>query len=141
MKQENKQHSVFHDWQNETVWNPGKLVYEDIVDDSDFKPTAEKIRDGAFSSNGSAVDANSLPYDYKANESITHLVDDVSLALRNGKLDKADIQRLNELVTDKMVKDNQDKSAKDALKSAEKATKNREKALDNILNVNQDVNS
>lgn len=139
MKQVNTiQHSAFNDWQNEDVWDPGKQVYEDIVDDSDFKPTAEKIRDNNFNSAGSAIDPSTLPYDYPANKPINELVDDVSLALRNGKLDKADIQKLNELVSDKLLSDNKSHVAKEALKEAEKATKNREKALDNLLDVNQE---
>lgn len=139
MKQENKtQHSSFNDWQNEDVWDPGVQTYDDIVDDSDFKPTAEKIRDNQFNSAGSVTDPSTLPYDYPANKPITELVDDVSLALRNGKLDKADIQRLNELVSNKLVSDNKSHAAKEALKEAEKATKNREKALDNLLDVNQE---
>ena len=139
MKQENiKQHSAFNDWQNEELWNPGPQVYDDIVDDSDFKPSAEKIRDNNFSSVGSATDPASLPYDYKAGQDINELVDDVTLALRNGKLDKADVQKLNELVTDKLTGDNKEHSVKVALEEAEKATKNREKALDNLLDVNQD---
>ena len=139
MTKENEiQHSAFNDWQNEEVWVPGQQTYDDIVDDSDFKPTAEKIRDNNFKSSGSATDPSTLPYDYPANKEVTNLVDDVTLALRNGRLDKADIQKLNELVTDKLVSDNHSHAEKTALQEAEKATKNRNKALDNLLDVNQE---
>lgn len=138
LKEYSKQHSAFNDWQNEEIWDPGKQTYDDIVDDSDFKPTAEKIRDNNFSSAGSATDPSTLPYDYPANKEVSNLVDDVTLALRNGKLDKADIQKLNDLVTDKLVSDNHTHAEKTALEEAEKAIKNREKALDNLLAVNQD---
>ena len=66
MTKENEiQHSAFNDWQNEEVWVPGPQTYDDIVDDSDFKPTAEKIRDNNFNSSGSATDPSTLPYDYQ----------------------------------------------------------------------------
>ena len=139
MNKENEiQHSEFNNWKNVEIWVPEKQYYDDIVDDSDFKPTAEKIRDNNFNSAGSATDPSTLPYDYPANKPVSTLVDDVTLALRNGKLDKADIQRLNELVTDKLVSDNHSHAEKTALEAAEKATKNRNKALDNLLDVNQE---
>ena len=64
--------------------------YDDIVDDSDFKPSAERIRDNDF--RGTASGADSGLYDYEAGKPIKEKVSDVELLLRNGKLDKADVQ-------------------------------------------------
>lgn len=116
-----------------------KVEYDDIVDDSDFIPTAERIRNGEFSSSGSTGDIGQ--YDYPADEVIKEKVSDIVLLLRNGKLDKADVQVLNEALDKKMSKDHNDKVAADELAKAEKATKNRTAALDAALGVNSDDNT
>lgn len=132
--------SPFCDWKNVKLSPIPKVDYDDIVDDSDFKPTAEKIRDQSFTSNGSASDLDSLPYDYPANEVIKEKVSDITLALRNNRLDKADVQKLNEALTGVLDKQFKDSKAEQELKNAERASKNRTAALDAALGVNQDDN-
>lgn len=135
-----KPKSAFFLWKIQPEINIPVIKYDDIVDDSDFKPSAERIRDNEFRSNGDAVDASNLLYDYEAGKPIKEKVSDIQLALRTGKLDKADVQKLNELLTEKMDKNVQDKKDSDLLKSEEIASKNRSKALDKLLDVNQDSN-
>lgn len=107
--------------------------YDDIVDDSDFKPTAERIRDNDF--RGSANGDDTGLYDYEANKPITEKVSDVELLLRNGKLDKADIQKISESL-DEVLADQGKKSREDkVLKAQLEAQKNRTKALDETLGV------
>lgn len=130
--------SVFDSWRQVSSSAIPVVEYDDIVDDSDFRPTAEQIRDNEFRSNGSAIDPDSLQYDYEAGKVIKEKVSDVVLLLRNGKLDKSDVQVLNEALTDKLEKSVQDKKDADVLASEERATKNRTAALDKALGVNQD---
>lgn len=137
----NKLISVFYSWNNQPVLPIPTIKYDDIVDDSDFKPSAERIRDNEFRSNGVAVDASNLLYDYEEGKPIKEKVSDIQLALRTGKLDKADVQKLNELLTKKMDKNVQDKKDSDLLKSEEQASKNRSKALDKLLDVNSDTDN
>lgn len=130
--------SGFDNWHNVNPMPIPEIHYDDIVDDSDFKPTAEQIRDNEFRSNGSALDPDSLQYDYEAGKVIKEKVSDVVLALRNGKLDKADVQVLNEVLTNKLDKSSESKKEADILASEERASKNRTAALDKVLGVNQD---
>lgn len=130
--------SVFSSWKDIESTEIPKIVYDDIVDDSDFKPTAEKIRDQKFSSNGSAAELDSLPYDYPENQVIKEKVDDITLALRNNRLDKADVQKLNEALTLTIDKQFKESKASSELKAAERASKNRTAALDAALGVNQE---
>lgn len=130
--------SVFEDWKSIKASPIPIVVYDDIVDDSDFKPTAEQIRDNEFRSNGSALDPDSLQYDYEAGKVIKEKVSDVVLALRTGKLDKADVQVLSEFLSNKLDKSVEEKKEADILASEERATKNRTLALDKVLGVDQD---
>lgn len=131
--------SVFDSWRFQVPKVVPYLTYDDIVDDSDFRPTAEQIRDNAFRSNGSAIDADSLQYDYEAGKVIKEKVSDVVLYLRNGKLDKADVQVLNEFFTEKLEKSVQDKKDADVLAREELAAKNRTAALDKALGIEQEL--
>lgn len=130
--------SAFDDWKDVAPTPIPVIEYDDIVDDSDFKPTAEKIRDQSFTSNGSSSDLDNLPYDYPANEVITEKVDDITLALRNNRLDKADVQKLNEAITSTLDIQFKDHKVSSELKAAERASKNRTAALDAALGVNQE---
>lgn len=110
-------------------------TYDDIVDDSDYKPTAERIRDNDFRGGAGAATDTGL-YDYDADKPIKEKVSDVELLLRNGKLDKADVQKLNESL-DEMLSSQAEKSReKKILEASEKASKNRNAALDEMLGVN-----
>lgn len=130
--------SVFDTWRQVSFSLIPDVDYDDIVDDTDFRPTAEQIRDNEFRSNGSAIDPDSLQYDYDAGKVIKEKVSDVVLLLRNGKLDKADVQVLDEVLKNKLEKSVQDKRDADVLASEELAAKNRTAALDKVLGVDHD---
>lgn len=115
-----------------------KIKYDDIVDSSDFKPSRELIRDRSGSNSGEIEQG---VYDYKKGTKITkeNIITDVELALRNGKLDKADIQKMNEMLDQELSKQAETAKEKQELEKAEKATKNRQKKLDEMLDVNQET--
>lgn len=115
-----------------------KIKYDDILDSSDFKPSRELIRDRSGSNSGEIEQG---VYDYKKGTKITkeNIVTDVELALRNGKLDKADIQKMNEMLDQELSKQAETAKEKQELEKAEKATKNRQKKLDEMLDVNQET--
>lgn len=110
--------------------------YDDIVDDSDYKPTAERIRDNDFRGGAGGATDEGL-YDYDANKPINEKVSDVELLLRNGKLDKADVQKLNENLDEMLTSQAEKARDKKLLEASEQASKNRTKALDEALGVNQ----
>lgn len=110
------------------------LEYDDIVDDSDFKPTAERIRDNDFRGGASGATDEGL-YDYDANKSITEKVSDVELLLRNGKLDKADVQKISESLDEVLGEQAKKTREKQIIDAEMKAQKNRTKALDEALGV------
>lgn len=83
---------------------------DDIVDKSEFRPDSETIR-GLKLSAGSGLTDKGL-YDYP--EGVIPDVDTVTpelVALRNGKLDKADVQKLS---------DEADAALKESMSNAEK---------------------
>lgn len=114
-----------------------KVEYDDIVDTSNFKLSSEKIRDKIATGNVGAGEQGL--YDFKVDEKVTpeNCPTDVEIALRNGKLDKADIQKLQEVYSDKAKDDVETERTKSALEAERKASKNRDKAVDDILGVNQ----
>lgn len=114
-----------------------KLYYDDIVDRSNFRSTAEIKRDMRASGK---IGAGEKPiYDYQAGETIkaSDVISELELLLRAGKLDKADIQKLREVfeADAKESAESADTAAK--LKAQEEAQTNREKAIDEALGVNQ----
>lgn len=114
-----------------------RVEYDDIVDTSNFKLSSEKIRDKIATGNVGAGEQGL--YDFKEDEKVTHknCPTDVEIALRNGKLDKADIQKLQDVYSDKAKDDVETERTKSALEAERKASKNRDKAVDDILGVNQ----
>lgn len=111
---------------------------ERLVDDSNFKTTSERKRDMILSGNIGAGERG--VYDYEADSKITkeNLVSDIEIALRDGKLDKADVQKLLEIYKDKAVDDIKTEQEKSALEAEEKASKNRTAAIDKQLGIEPD---
>ena len=103
---------------NDSIYKmPDFSDVSNIVDRSDFRPDSEQVRALKFNPAGSAV--TSVPqYDYPdgrvpANDTVT----DTLIALRSGKLDKADIQALSDAIS-KDAKSADDKKHTDALLKA-----------------------
>lgn len=120
-------------------WNfKPTIKYDDIVDDSNFRSSAETKRDMIASGKIGAGEQG--VYDYQENEKITseNLVSDVEIALRSGKLDKADVQKLQEMYAEKGADDVQSAREKQALEKENAKSKNRLKELDDKLGINQE---
>lgn len=102
------------------------MLYDDIVDEKNFKSTKQLIKDMT------AHELNSSPtaglYDYPKG-SKGHEPTDVELLLRSGKLDKADVQKLKELEKSSLVAESEEQ----ALQAELKASKSRTARIDKIL--------
>lgn len=110
---------------------------DDIVDDSHFKRSSEIKRDMIASGNIGAGERG--VYDFNEGEKVTkdNLLSDVEIALRSGKLDKADIQKLQELYKQKAETDVAEAREIKALEDEKQAQTNRLSELDKSLGVNQ----
>lgn len=102
--------------------SPDFIVYDDIVDRSSFRPDSEQVRQFHLSGSGSI----SQPvYDNP-----DKLPTDLEIAIRSGKLDKAEISQL-EQVKAAEVEQSITKAKKDkAVKEAEDISKARQEYLD-----------
>lgn len=115
-----------------------KIKYDDIVDTSNFMPSSEKKRNMIATGNIGAGEKGL--YDYEPNTKVTkeNSPTDVEIALREGKLDKADIQKLKEIYQEQGKETIETETLKEADKQEKQAKKNREKALDDRLGINQE---
>lgn len=100
---------------------------EKIVDDTHFKPTAEIKRD--------RVASDSMGSDRGLYDSDTRKdpPTDIEMALRSGKLDKADIQKLQKQLKESADGDVKKKRELEAAQQELDKAHAREKALDEIL--------
>lgn len=116
---------------------PNIKKWAKIVDDSHFRTTSEIKRDMIAS--GNIGSGEKCLFDYESESRITpdNIISDVELALRNGRLDKADVQVLREHFDNLSLESQKESSEKVALDKAEKASKNRTAKIDEILDVNQ----
>lgn len=129
---------IWSNYTDETSFKkPPKIKYDDIVDTSNFKSSRELIRDKSGSNSGEIENPH---YDYKAGETITedNRVTDIELALRNNKLDKADVQKLQEMASENLEKQAIKAKDKKLLDEKREAQRNRDKKLDEMLDVNQE---
>ena len=102
--------------------NASSDYYDDIVDKSEFRPDSETIR-GLKLSVGSGVTDKGL-YDYS--EGKIPDVDTVTpelIALRNGKLDKADVQKLSQ-EADEALKESMSNAEREKLLAEKEAINN-----------------
>ena len=102
--------------------SPASIVYDDIVDRSSFRPDSEQVRQFHLSGSGSI---NQPVYDKPDS-----LPTDLEIAIRSGKLDKAEISQLEQAkaaeVEQSITKAKKDK----AVKEAEDISKARQEYLD-----------
>nr|DAH73128.1 MAG TPA: hypothetical protein [Microviridae sp.] len=96
-------------------------VYDDIVDKTDFRPDAETVRGASISS----LPAMKGVYDYEDGEvSDSKRPSDIIMALREGKLDKADLPAIESQLKEEIQNENdklQQKADEAALASISKA--------------------
>lgn len=113
----------------------GKFEYDDIVDDTNFRRSSERIRDKILTGNVGAGERGL--YDFQENEKVTkeNSPTDIEIDLRSGKLDKADIQKLEKVFNDKAVQDVETERTKKALEAERKASKDRQDKLDERLGI------
>lgn len=103
-------------------WTPFKAPeYDDIVDKSDFRPDAETVRGASISS----VPAMKGVFDYEDGKvTDTNRPSDIIMALREGKLDKADLPGIESQLKKEIQNENnelQRKADEAALASISKA--------------------
>lgn len=95
--------------------------YDDIVDKTDFRPDAETVRGSSISS----LPAMKGVYDYEDGKvTDSHRPSDIIIALREGKLDKADLPAIESQLRDEIQNENdelQRKADEAALASISKA--------------------
>ena len=114
--------------------NPEVSYYDDIVDRTDFRPDSETLR-GYKLSNGAGV-TDSGNYDYPEGDTSKDTVTPELIALRNGRLDRAEVQKLSE-ATDKALKETADLARKEKLQADEEAlSKARQAYLDASIGFN-----
>lgn len=107
------------------------LFNEEIVDKSDYRPDSENTRAKRLTS--FVPDSSSGVYDYDNGfTDDSPMVSPDVVALREGRLDKADIQRIKSELQDQANKDLADAKAKEALEEAEKVSKARTEYLDTL---------
>ena len=89
-------------------------VYDDIVDKTDFRPDAETVRGASISS----VPAMKGVFDYENGKpDAEHRPSDIIMALREGKLDKADLPRIESQLREEIANE-QDELRKKADEAA-----------------------
>lgn len=111
-------------------WSPlSAPVYDDVVDKSEFRPDSDVVRSALSSGSVSTTGEydfkdGKIPEDYEPSQ--------VILDLRNGRLDKADVQKIKQ----SLDKDIAVEAAKDAerkeLDKADKILKARQSHLDEL---------
>jgi len=98
------------------------IVYDDIVDRSSFRPDSEQVRQFHLSGSGSV---GQPVYDDSDN-----LPTDLEVAIRSGKLDKAEISQLQQIKADEIDKSVTKAKKIKAIKEAEDVSKARQDYLD-----------
>lgn len=110
--------------------------YDDIVDRTDFRPDSETLR-GYKLSNGAGV-TSSGNYDYLEGDTSNDTVTRELIALRNGRLDRSEVQKLSE-ATDKALKEAAELAKKEKLQAQEEAlSKARQAYLDASIGFDPD---
>lgn len=109
-----------------------KVYYDDIVDRSNFHPDEDLLR----SVSKGQVSMNVGSYDYDSDKvpfSDKDTVSPVIVALRNNKLDKADVQKLKQDM-EKLSKDESSSAIeKKNLEKLDKINKSRQDYLDSVM--------
>ena len=109
-----------------------KVNYDDIVDRSNFHPDEDLLR----SVSKGQVSMNVGSYDYDDNKvpfSDKDTVSPVIVALRNNKLDKADVQKLKSQIEDFSSKESSSAIEKKNLEKLDKINKSRQDYLDSVM--------
>lgn len=118
-----------------TDWvNPCSTVYDEVVRKDNFRPDSETIKD--FNASGMSSGSGKGVFDF--DDGKNHSFDEVSselIALRENKLDKAEIEIVKQSLKNKANSEVKSNSDKEAFDKAEKVAKARNEAIDSILGV------
>lgn len=108
------------------------VFYDDIVDRSNFHPDEDLLR----SVSKGQVSMNVGSYDYDSDKvpfSDKDTVSPVIVALRNNKLDKADVQKLKQDIEELSSKESSSAVEKNNLEKLDKINKSRQDYLDSVI--------
>ena len=110
-----------------------RIHYDKIVDRSNFRPDADDVRTKSLRAGSSSPGDIGL-YDYKDGKVNKHFTPSaIQIALRQGQLDKADIQKLREVLTDDFNKSSKEYNEAKQLDDAQKAATASQERLNDIL--------
>lgn len=125
------------DFYNRPILEFEPIEYDDIVDRSNFQPSSEMKRNMRIS--GTSPGGTNRPlYDFgDKSTNRTDFLSDVEIALRDGKLDKADVQKLKALAEEYGAA-KVDEAISESESEKEKARSSR---MDELLGVNSDTSS
>lgn len=113
-----------------SAWKPLKEPkYDDIVDDTDFRPDSETVRGATISK----LPAMKGVYDYDDGKfSAEKQPSDIIMALREGKLDKADLPAIESALKEEIKNENETLKAKADASALASITKARQDYLDSL---------
>lgn len=115
-----------------------KVFYDDIVDRSNFHPDEDLLR----SVSKGQVSMNVGSYDYDSDKvpfSDKDTVSPVIVALRNNKLDKADVQKLKQEIEKVSRQESSSAIEKKNLEKLDKINKSRQDYLDSVMGFDSSV--
>lgn len=111
-------------------WSPlSSPTYDDVVDKSEFRPDSDVVRSALSSGTISGVGEydfkdGKIPQGYEPSQ--------VILDLRNGRLDKADVQKIKESLDKDIAVETAKETERKELEKADKILKARQTHLDKI---------
>ena len=111
-------------------WKPFKPpVYDDIVDRTEFRPDAETVRGSSISS----IPAMKGVFDYEDGEvTADKTPSDIIMALREGRLDKADLPRIESQLREEIRNEQNELQRKADEAALASITKARQNYLDSL---------
>lgn len=117
--------------------NPVRTEYDNVVRKDSFRPDSETVKD--FNASGMSKGSGSGLYDFEDPESRDfNSVSIPLIALRENKLDKAEIDSLKQLYKDKANSEVKSNSEKAEFEKASKVAKARNEVMDSILGIDSE---
>lgn len=131
-----------HLWRDsEDYLKPKSIVYDDIVDDKDFSKLKQQKRLERLSQEGAGASSGSPQYDFEKGKKRSHdKVSDSMLALRSGKLDKADVQEIQKHIASELQEDLSKSEREQAEKDQKEVSRQRQEHLDSITGFKPESN-
>ncbi|QCS37478.1 hypothetical protein [Tortoise microvirus 107] len=118
---------------------PPAVIYDDIVDDSDFKRVQDENRIARLTHDTGSSTAG--VYDFDESRTNFDSVTTIQLAIRSGKLDPADIDTLKRELEGVAKREAESIAAKQEATRDLQALKARNRAIDKVLDISRDESS